>query len=158
MTEPSSSQSTPQNIVDLQGADFYSYVKCYCTEDIVKYFELLGVHSVHSLLGIDDIFSSLHKDYIELADIKKKLTFTRLDGTCVVKVGIQHDIKRLFKNLEDTLGHNGKLTNVTVVEENLFLTSELIERYPFLKQVVQFYMKLSQNVNPETKPCLHHFS
>jgi len=155
MAEPS--PSTPQNILDLQGTEFYSYVKCYCSEDIVKYFELLEVRSVHSLLGIDDIFSPLHDNYIELADIKQKLTFTRLDGTCVVKTGVHHDIKRLFKNVEDTLGHNERLTNITVVEEDLFLTSELIERYPFLKQLVQLYMKLSKNVYPETKLFLHHF-
>ncbi len=58
MTEPL--PSTPQNILDLRDADFFAYIGRYCGEDILKYFELLGIRSIHSLMEIDDIFYFYH--------------------------------------------------------------------------------------------------
>ncbi|CAF4996626.1 unnamed protein product, partial [Rotaria sp. Silwood1] len=155
MTEPL--LSTPQNILDLQGADLFAYVRRYCSEDIVKYFELLGIRSIDSLLGINDIFLRLKEDYLELTDIKKKLTFNRPDGTCIIKLGIQYDINKLFESLQNTLVNDEQVTTAATVKEDLVLSSEVIEKYPFLQRLVHFFIKLSQNVNPTDEPFLHHF-
>ncbi|CAF3399478.1 unnamed protein product [Rotaria sp. Silwood2] len=138
MTEPL--LLTPQNIHDLQCANFFAYVSRYCSEDIVKYFELIRA-----------------QDYLELTDIKIKLTFNRPDGTCIIKLGIQHDINKLFESLQNTLANNEQVTTAATVKEDLVLSSEVIEKYPFLKRLVHFFIKLSQNVNPTDEPFLHHF-
>jgi hypothetical protein len=155
MTEPL--PLTPQNTLDLQGAEFFAYVARYCNEDIVKYFELLGVRSVHSLLGIDDILLPLHEGYLELNDIKKKLTFNRPNGTCTIKVGIQYDLKKLFESLQNTTVNHEQIRTATATKEDLILSSEIIEKYPFLKQLVNFFMKLSENTDPIDKPFLQDF-
>jgi len=146
--------STPQNILDLQGADFFAYVGRHCGADIVKYFELLGVRSVYSLMKIDDIFSPLQEDYLELADIKKKLTFSRPDGTCIIKVGVQHDINILFENLQ---ANNKNMTTDLTIENDIILPSEVIQKYPFLKRLINFFVTSFNNIHSTDEPFLHHF-
>ncbi|CAF4866575.1 unnamed protein product [Rotaria sp. Silwood1] len=64
--------SIPLNVFDLRDKDFFNFIEQFCGEAVMEYFELLGVRSVNSLLGIDDIFAPLQEDYLELVDIKKK--------------------------------------------------------------------------------------
>ncbi|CAF4442657.1 unnamed protein product [Rotaria sp. Silwood2] len=79
MTE--TSLSIPNNVLDLRDNDFFNFIGQFCGQDIVEYFKLLGVRSVDSLLGIDDIFLPLQEDYLELVDVKKKLAFHHSDGS-----------------------------------------------------------------------------
>ncbi|CAF4486813.1 unnamed protein product [Rotaria sp. Silwood2] len=81
MTE--TSLSIPNNVLDLRDNDFFNFIGQFCGQDIVEYFKLLGVRSVDSLLGIDDIFLPLQEDYLELVDVKKKLAFHHSDGSYV---------------------------------------------------------------------------
>ena len=152
-----SSLPPAQNILDLPDADFFSYVGLYCGEDILKYLELLGVWSIYSLMEIDDIYSPLKEDYLELEEIKKKMTFSRPDGTCVIKMGIQHDVNKLFRSLQNTLFNNEQVTNTFSVENDLVLSSDFIRKYPFVKRLIDFLMSLSQHTDPTDEPFLHHF-
>lgn len=61
-------------------------------------------------MEIDDIFSPLKEDYLELEEIKKRMTFSRPDGTCMIKMGIQHDANKLFRSLQSTLSNNEQVT------------------------------------------------
>jgi hypothetical protein len=99
----------------------------------------------------------LQEDYLELIDIKKKLTFNRPDGTCIIKLGAQHDIKKLFESLENRLINKEQLTTAEIVKEDLILSSDVIQKYPFLEHLVHFFINLSENVHPIDKPFLHYF-
>ncbi|CAF4174198.1 unnamed protein product, partial [Rotaria magnacalcarata] len=65
--------SIPLNVLDLRDNDFFMFIGQFCSREVVEYLKLLGVRSVDSLLGIDDIFLPLQEDYLELIDVKKKL-------------------------------------------------------------------------------------
>jgi hypothetical protein len=92
----------PQDAFDLRDADFFNFIDQFCGKDVVEYFQILGVRSVSSLLGINDMFLPLQQDYLELDDVKKKLAFCRSDGSCVIKIGIQHDVDKLLESSKCT--------------------------------------------------------
>ncbi|CAF3181521.1 unnamed protein product [Rotaria socialis] len=149
--------SIPLNVLDLRDNDFFMFIGQFCSQDVVEYLKLLGVRSVDSLLGIDDIFLPLQEDYLELIDVKKKLAFRRSDGSYVIKIGVQYDINELTKNLRNVLISKGQMTNDLGNEKELILKPEVFQQHPFLKRLIDFYNSLSQNPDSTNENFLHRF-
>ncbi|CAM4799591.1 unnamed protein product [Rotaria magnacalcarata] len=149
--------SIPLNVLDLRDNDFFMFIGQFCSQDVVEYLKLLGVRSVDSLLGIDDIFLPLQEDYLELIDVKKKLAFRRSDGSYVIKIGVQYDINELTKNLRNVLISKGQMTNDLGNEKEFILKPEVFQQHPFLKRLIDFYNSLSQNPDPTNENFLHRF-
>ncbi|CAF3235280.1 unnamed protein product [Rotaria sp. Silwood2] len=147
----------PHNVLEFRDAVFFDLVGQFCGEDIVEYLQLLRVRSVHSLLDINDIFLPLQQDYVELAIVKKKLAFCRSDGSCIIKIGIQHDVDKLLNSLRNASINNGQMTTAVTDENDLIIPFEILQQYPFLKGLINFFITSSQNSHPTDKPFLHYF-
>ncbi|CAF3838884.1 unnamed protein product [Rotaria sp. Silwood1] len=149
--------SIPLNVFDLRDKDFFNFIEQFCGEAVMEYFELLGVRSVNSLLGIDDIFAPLQEDYLELVDIKKKIAFHRSDGSYIIKIGIQHDVNKLMKTLRNLLSNKAQVINDPGNSNELIFKSEVFQQHPFLKRLIDFYNNLLQNHDTTNEIFLHHF-
>ncbi|CAF1500138.1 unnamed protein product [Rotaria magnacalcarata] len=121
------------SVLDLRDNDFFMFIGQFCSQDVVEYFKFLGVRSVDSLLGIDDIFLPLQEDYLELIDVKKKLAFRQFDGSY------------------------GQMTNDLGNDNELILKLEAFQQHPFLKRLIDFYDSLSQNPDSTNENFLHCF-
>jgi hypothetical protein len=148
--------STAQNVFNLIDSDFYAFVIQHCGNDVADYFQLLGIRSAQSLLGIDDVFLSLRHDYIELDNSRKNLAFRCSDGTYVIKVGVEHDVSKLLMTLRHTLTNNPQVLIDDAKYDDLTLAPELLRRYPFLKRIIQYFAKASHHPDPTDKLFLHH--
>ncbi|CAF1235869.1 unnamed protein product, partial [Rotaria sordida] len=147
----------PHNVLEFRDAAFFDLVGQFCGEDIVEYLQLLRVRSVRSLLDINDIFLPLQQDYVELAIVKKKLAFCRSDGSCTIKIGIRHDVDKLLNSLRNASINNGQMTTAVTDENDLIIPFEILQQYPFLNGLINFFITSSQNSHPTDKPFLHYF-
>ena len=149
--------SLPQNVVEFRDAAFFDFVGQFCGADIVEYLQLLCVRSVRSLLDIDDIFLPLQHDFVELSTIKKKLAFCRSDGSCSIKIGIQHDVEKLLNSLRNASVSNEQITTAHTDENDLIIPFEIFRQQPFLKRLIGFFITSSQTSHPTDEPFLHYF-
>ena len=152
-----SSLSLPYNVLDLQNAEFFDFIDRFCGKDILEYLQLLSIRSTRTLLQIDDVFSPLQQNFMELDNVKQKLAFCRSDGVCVIKIGIQHDMDILLKSLQNASFSNEQASTTSTDEKNLYLTSEVCRQYPFLKRLIEYFTTSSQSSRSTEKPFLDHF-
>ncbi|CAF3638763.1 unnamed protein product [Rotaria sp. Silwood1] len=129
----------PHNVLEFRDAAFFDLVGQFCGEDIVEYLQLL------------------RQDYVELAIVKKKLAFCRSDGSCIIKIGIQHDVDKLLNSLRNASINNEQMTTAVTNENDLIIPFEILQEYSILKGLINFFITSSQNSHPTDKPFLHYF-
>ena len=147
--------SIPRNVLSLTDSDFHALIAQHCGNDVADYFELLGVRSTQSLLRIDDVFAPLHAAYIELDHARRRLAFSCTDGSCVVKIGVQHDVTKLLLTLRHVLTNRSQASTEDAKDDDFTLTAELLHRYPSFARIFQYFAMTPRGADSTDTLFLH---
>ena len=140
----------------LKGSDFYRFLESAFSNDITELVRLQGFSSARSLIQSNrqllDVIQIDSEDH-NLIAIKQLAAFRLGDGKWMVKPGIQYDVDCLMSILHsDTEQHTSHQC-----DGSIFVSSELLRRFPWLKALICFYENSSSSGNRTDLACLSQF-
>ncbi|CAF1549036.1 unnamed protein product [Adineta ricciae] len=110
----------PDNVLSLEGAEFFELVNRACGAAFKDLMKLLSINSVYKLLTAEnDILLVFQKKYRELETIYEGACLHLEDGTMMLKPGLRLDFDRFITALRAANVHNQPCVQVDSSEDNL---------------------------------------
>ncbi|CAF3330138.1 unnamed protein product, partial [Rotaria sp. Silwood2] len=140
-------KSLPSDILNYRDDNFYQLVKERCGKDMVEFMGILGISSVQSLLGVENLFSWLEFNSEKLHLIKNKLAFQHDNGFTEVKWGVRNSLECLIRDLQRVNDNYQDIKELMSSNENMILSSLLLQKHSTLKSLIHLYQTLDAENN-----------
>ncbi|CAF2950946.1 unnamed protein product [Rotaria sp. Silwood2] len=141
-------RSLPSDVLNYQDDNFYQIIKERCGDDVLEFMKVLGISSVQSLLGVENLFDWLQFNSEKLKMIKNKLAFQHDDGFVEVKWGIQNSLERLIRDLQTANGKKQQAAGSTILhDDDVTLSSIFLQKHPVLKSLINYYQTIDNENN-----------
>ncbi|CAF1300736.1 unnamed protein product [Rotaria sordida] len=135
-------KSLPPDVLNYRDEKFYQLVKEKCGDDIVEFMKVLDISSVQSLLGVENRFSYLEFNSEKLNVLKNKLAFQHDNGLVEIKWGIRSSLECLIRDLQTVTDDNQYVTESTLLNDDVILSSNFLQRHPILKSLINLYQTI----------------
>ncbi|CAF4171079.1 unnamed protein product [Rotaria sp. Silwood2] len=113
----------PQNIMDLEGNEFFDFIKQYSGEKVAILLEFQDISNVNCLLACHDPLEILSFDSNDLLDLKKTTCVKLNNNSFTVLPGIKTKMNLLKSTLMKK--YNALKKDVSKISSNIFLTNNL---------------------------------
>jgi hypothetical protein len=125
----------PENVLELEGDDFYRLTKSLSGELFTEVLKLQGIDSVFLFSRTNNIFEIFQHDSATFQHLKSRIGFKLDDGTFQVKAALQIQFEYLSKLFKSKL--NQQFTQSSSLSSEKI--NELFQKYPVLLSLLNFY-------------------
>jgi hypothetical protein len=130
----------PLNALSLRGDSFYQLVEQFCGAEVVELLKLQLFDSSLGLIEVDDIFLILQFESDKTSVVKEVLGIPGKDQqgnySFFVMPGIRLKVQKLIRSLRSLLAPVA--VSSSSIATPLTLSTDLVQRYPFLVNLVSF--------------------
>ena len=140
----------------MKSTNFYAFLETELSTEVKELIRLQGFSSAYSLIHSNihplDIVR-INSNDSNLIAIKQLVAFHQTDGTWIVKPGIQYDVNCLMAALH-------RIEHQCTSNESpggVFVTSDLLDRFPWLKHLIIFCQNRLSLSNQDDLSCLTRF-
>jgi len=152
------SKFLPADVLNYHDDNFYQLIKERCGDNVLEYMKVLGISSVQSLLGVENLFDWLQVNSEKLKSIKTKLAFQHDNGFVEIKWSIRNSLECLIRDLQAINDRKEQITSSTNLrDDNVTLSSSFLQRHPVLKSLINYYQTIDNENNSEDHSFLTSF-
>jgi len=125
----------PENVLELEGDDFYQLTRSLSGELFTEVLKLQGIDSVFLFSQTNNVFEVFQHDSATLEHLKSRIGFKLNDGTFQVKAALKIQFEYLSK-LFKSKSHQQFTQSSSLSSEKI---NELLRKYPVLLSLLNFY-------------------
>jgi hypothetical protein len=129
--------SLPTDALSFRGDSFYLMIEQFCGKELVDLLQFQLIDNSMSLIETNDPFSILQFESDRTMSIKEALGISCTDEhgnySFFVMPGIRLKLEKLIRSLRELITPT---TRLSVLLEPLTISSELVEKYPFLINLI----------------------